>query len=68
MAVEVVFREVASRVTASRARNYARLLERLAAPSGETVEAAHYEQVDSVRLRRASSIVSPDRTYFALAA
>jgi GMP synthase (glutamine-hydrolysing) len=57
MAVEVVFTEVESQVTASRARNYARLLERLAVPSGEAVEAAHYEQVDSARLRRASSIV-----------
>ena len=57
MAVELVFTERKSQLTAARARNYARLQERLAAASGQAVDAAHYEELDPVRLGQASSIV-----------
>ena len=57
MAVEVVFTERRATLTAERARNYARLTERLAAASGQAIEAMHYEDVDAERLGRASSIV-----------
>jgi GMP synthase (glutamine-hydrolysing) len=55
--VEVVFTELESQLTEARAENYARLRQRLAAVAGEAVDAAHYEEVDPERLRRASSIV-----------
>jgi GMP synthase-like glutamine amidotransferase len=57
VAVEVVFTERRFELTEERARNYARLCERLAAASGQSVETSHYEEVDSRRLARASSIV-----------
>jgi GMP synthase (glutamine-hydrolysing) len=57
MAVEVVFTERRATLTEERARNYALLRERLAAASGQAIEAMHYEDVDAERLGRASSIV-----------
>ena len=57
MAVEVVFTERRSTLTEERAWNYARLRERLAAASGQAIEAMHYEDVDAERLAGASSIV-----------
>ena len=57
MSVEVVFTERRATLTEERARNYARLRERLAAASGQAIEAMHYEEVDAERLGRASSIV-----------
>jgi GMP synthase (glutamine-hydrolysing) len=57
MAVAVVLTERKSLVTESRARNYERLRERVAAASGDTVEVAHYEDVDPGWLRRAGSVV-----------
>ncbi len=57
MTVAVVFIERKSQLTEARARNYERLLERVAAASGQPVEAAHYEGVDPHWLERASSIV-----------
>jgi GMP synthase-like glutamine amidotransferase len=57
MSVEVVFTERRSTLTEARARNYARLQERLAAASGQVIGAMHYEDVDGDRLARASSIV-----------
>ena len=57
MAVELVFTERRSDLTEARAENFARLRERLAAASGQTVEVSHYEEVDPERLARASSIV-----------
>jgi GMP synthase-like glutamine amidotransferase len=57
MAVEVVFTERRSTLTEARARNYTRLRERLAAASGQVIDAMHYEDVDAERLARASSIV-----------
>lgn len=57
MAVELVFTERRADLTEPRAKNYARLRERLSAASGQAVEVAHYEHVDPQRLARASSIV-----------
>jgi GMP synthase (glutamine-hydrolysing) len=57
VAVAVVFTERKSLVTEPRARNYERLRERVAAASGESVEAAHYEDADSGWLRPASAVV-----------
>jgi len=57
VAVEVVFTERRSTLTEERATNYARLKERLAAASGQAIDATHYEDVDADRLARASSIV-----------
>lgn len=57
MAVEVVFTERRATLTDERARNYARLRERLVAASGQAIGAMHYEEVDAERLGRASSIV-----------
>lgn len=57
MTVELVFTERLSQLTEARAENYRRLRERLAAASGQAVEAVHYEDVDAQRLARASSIV-----------
>ena len=57
MAVELVFTERRSELTESRAANFARLRERLAAASGGAVEVSHYEEIDPERLARAGSIV-----------
>ena len=57
MAVELVLTERRSELSESRAANFARLRERLAATSGAAVEVFHYEEVDPERLARASSIV-----------
>ncbi|MBA2741329.1 MAG: gamma-glutamyl-gamma-aminobutyrate hydrolase family protein [Actinobacteria bacterium] len=57
MAVELVFTERRSELTESRAKNYARLHERVAAASGQVVGEKHYEDVDAERLAAASSIV-----------
>jgi GMP synthase (glutamine-hydrolysing) len=57
VAVAVVLTERKSLLTVPRARNYERLHERVALASGDTVEVAHYEDVDPARLRRASSVV-----------
>jgi GMP synthase-like glutamine amidotransferase len=57
VAVEVVFTERRSELTPERARNYERLRERVAAASGEVVQASHYEEVDPDRLARAGAIV-----------
>jgi GMP synthase (glutamine-hydrolysing) len=57
MAVELVFTERRSDMTASRARNYARLRERVSATSRSAVDVSHYEDVDPHRLARASAIV-----------
>jgi GMP synthase-like glutamine amidotransferase len=57
MAVELVFTERRSELTEARARNLERLRERLATASGQSVEVAHYEEVDPRRLAAASSVV-----------
>jgi GMP synthase (glutamine-hydrolysing) len=57
VAVAIVLTERKSLLTVPRARNYERLHERVALASGDTVEVAHYEDVDPARLRRASSVV-----------
>ena len=58
MTVELVFTERLSELDEARARNLARLRERLVAVAdGEAVEVSHYEAVDPQRLARASSIV-----------
>ena len=57
MAVVVILTERESLLTEARSRNYARLRERIADASGETVAVAHYEDVEPVQLRRASSVV-----------
>jgi GMP synthase (glutamine-hydrolysing) len=56
-AVVVVLTERKSRLTEARSRNYERLRERVADASGETVEVAHYEDVEPSQLGRASSVV-----------
>ena len=55
--VELVFTERRSDMTESRARNFERLRERVAAASGAPVDVSHYEDVDPRRLASASSIV-----------
>jgi GMP synthase (glutamine-hydrolysing) len=55
--VLVILTERKSLLTEARSRNYARLRERVADASGDTVDVAHYEDVDTARLRRASSLV-----------
>jgi GMP synthase (glutamine-hydrolysing) len=55
--VELVFTERRSDMTESRARNYARLQERVTAASGAAVGVSHYEDVDLRRLEGASAIV-----------
>ena len=57
MAVAVVLTERRSLLTEARARNYERLRERIVAASGDSVDVAHYEDLDPVQLGRASSIV-----------
>jgi GMP synthase-like glutamine amidotransferase len=57
VAVELVFTERRRDLTASRARNFARLRARLAEASGEEVATSHYEVVDPGRLARASAVV-----------
>jgi GMP synthase (glutamine-hydrolysing) len=57
MAVAVVLTERKSLLTEARARNYARLRERVAAASGDAVDVAHYEDLEPGQLRRASSVV-----------
>ena len=57
MAVAVVLTERKSLVTEPRAQNYERLRERVALASGDTVEVAHYEDLEPGWLLRASSIV-----------
>ena len=57
MAVEVVFTERRATLSEERARNYARLRDRLTTASGDAIEVMHYEDVDAERLARASSIV-----------
>ena len=55
--VELVFTERRSDMTESRARNFERLRERVAAASGAPVDVSHYEDVSPRRLASASSIV-----------
>lgn len=57
MTVEIVFTERRSDLTETRARNFERLREAVAAASGAAVDASHYEVVDADRLSRASAIV-----------
>jgi GMP synthase (glutamine-hydrolysing) len=57
VSVAVVLTERKSELTESRARNYERLRERIAAASGDTVEVTHYEEVDPAQLQRARSVI-----------
>ena len=57
MTVEVVYTERRRDLTEARSRNYERLGERLADASGDTIAVSHYEDVDTMRLSRASAIV-----------
>jgi len=57
VAVELVLTERRSELTEPRVENYERLRERLAAASAQDVQVSHYEEIDSHRLARASSIV-----------
>jgi GMP synthase (glutamine-hydrolysing) len=55
--VQLVLTELRSELTDSRADNYARLRDRLAAASRAIVEAEHYEELDPRRLVAADAIV-----------
>jgi GMP synthase-like glutamine amidotransferase len=55
--VEIVYTERRADLTDTRARNFERLRERVAAASGQPVDAVHYEAVDTGRLAYASAIV-----------
>jgi GMP synthase (glutamine-hydrolysing) len=57
VAIAVILTERKSLLTEARSRNYERLRERIAVTSDETVEVAHYEDVETAQLRRASSVV-----------
>jgi GMP synthase-like glutamine amidotransferase len=57
MTVELVFTERRCDLTESRARNLARLRDRLVEASGEEVATSHYEEVDAARIARASAVV-----------
>jgi GMP synthase (glutamine-hydrolysing) len=57
VAVELVFTERRSDLTEERARNLARLTQRLGEASGRPVAVSHYEEVDTRRLARASAVV-----------
>lgn len=57
MPVAIVFTERRSDLTELRARNLERLREHVAAASGDSVDAVHYEVVDRARLAQARAIV-----------
>lgn len=57
MAVELVLTERRSELTEERARNFARLTERLGGASGHPVAASHYDDIDPGRLSRAHAVV-----------
>ena len=53
----MIITERKSLLTEARSRNYERLRARIADASGDTVDVAHYEEVEPAQLRRASSVV-----------
>jgi GMP synthase (glutamine-hydrolysing) len=55
--VELVFTERRSELTEERARNFARLSERLGEASPHPVAVSHYEEIDRRRLSRAYAVV-----------
>ena len=57
MAVVVILTERKSLLTEARSRNYERLRARIADASGDTVDVAHYEDVEPAQLRHAGSVV-----------
>jgi GMP synthase (glutamine-hydrolysing) len=55
--VEVVFTERRAELTDERARNFARLTERLGLAASRPVAVSHYEEIDRERLLRAHAVV-----------